>query len=224
MDIPRFYFTNEFCDFKELLEQHSVERRIFPKGSTIFSSSEKLDFCLYIEKGLSRYSIVHENGGEKTLFFHGEGSLFPTYSSSKRYRIGELSVAITDVEGFVVPQATLKELMGQNPALSERVLEAYLEMFNYLIFESINQIYNNAYIRLCNFFHLYMEYLEGNRENKYRIYFTQEELAKIIGVSRVQISHILKTLREQKIIQNYRNRIEILDEERLQEQCSGETV
>lgn len=224
MDIPRFYFTDEFCEFKELFEEHSLGRRIFPKGSTIFSAQEDLDFCLYIEKGLCRYSIMHENGGEKTLFFHGTGSLFPTYSSPKRYRIGEISTAITQVEGIVISQQELKILMEENKALTKQVLNAYLDMFNYLIFESINQIYNNAYIRLCNFFHLYMEYLEKNKEDKYTICFTQEELAKIVGVSRVQISHILKTLREQKIIKNYRNRIVILDEEKLIEQCSGETV
>ena len=90
MDTPRFYFTDTFREFRPLLEKYSTKKKCFEKGSMIFSSAKPLDFCLYIDSGLISYSVLHESGAEKTLFYHGVGNLFPTYQSPRQYKICEL--------------------------------------------------------------------------------------------------------------------------------------
>ena len=89
MDTPRFYFTDTFREFRPLLEKYSTKKKRFEKGSMIFSSAKPLDFCLYIDSGLISYSVLHESGAEKTLFYHGVGNLFPTYQSPRQYKICE---------------------------------------------------------------------------------------------------------------------------------------
>ena len=222
MDRPKFYFTNVFNQFKPLLLEYSMGRKRFPKGSTMFSSAQTLDFCFYIESGLARYSVMHESGAEKTLFYHGAGSMFPAYSSPRQYRINEFGFSISEIEGFVISQKRIKELMTQNVALMKKILDTYLEMFNFLVFDSINQCYSSAYVRLCNFLYIYMEDRNSTGEDGLEIRLTQEELASIVAVSRVQISAILNRLRNQKIIQTDRKRICIRNIELLAEQCTGE--
>lgn len=60
----------------------------------IFSSAKPLDFCLYIDSGLISYSVLHESGAEKTLFYHGVGNPFPNLSITatiQNLRTGEMS-------------------------------------------------------------------------------------------------------------------------------------
>lgn len=224
MDTPKFFFTNEYQQFRSLLKQHSCSERFYPKGDTVFSSETDLDFCLYIDKGLVAYSILHDSGAQKLLFYHGEGSLFPTYKSPKTYAIGEVAYAITDVTGFVISQVDLQHLIDHNIALTKCVLNNYLEMFNFLIFDIMNQCHNTSYVRVCNLLYLYLESRRKTEPSACMIYITQDELAQFIGVSRVQVSNVFKMLRNEGILENSRGKIKILDVDRLKENCSSEII
>ena len=80
MDTPRFYFTDTFREFRPLLAEEQHKEKTFRKGSMIFSSAKPLDFRLYIDSGLISYSVLHESGAEKALFYHGVGNTFPNLS------------------------------------------------------------------------------------------------------------------------------------------------
>lgn len=224
MEIPRFYFSHVYDDLKPLLAEHAVSRKKFSKGELIFSSESPLDFCMLIEKGLSSYSIIHESGAVKTLFYHAEGSLFPTYSSMREYRLLEYNMAVTDVEGLILPQKKLGELMTTHPVLMQRVLSSYLDMFNFLIFDSINQSYNSAFVRVCNFLYLYSEYLGDTINIKHDINLTHEDISNVVAVSRVQVSYIISKLKKELVIASSRGRIRIENRMLLRKYCSGETL
>ncbi len=221
-DIPKFYFTNNFLKFHQLFQDNSIARKVFKKGSILLSENNGGDSCVYIEKGWCQYSVIHDSGREKNLFLFGPHTLFPTYTSPKRYHIGEIGTAITDVEGLVLTQKRLNALMDGDHRLTKSVMDNYLEMFNYLIFDSINSSYNNAHIRVCNFLELFSNYLRET--DGQTIQMSQEDLAKVVGVSRVQVSHIIAELRRQGIIETGRNQITILNEEKLREYCTGEII
>lgn len=222
MDTPRFYFTDTFREFRPLLEKYSTKKKRFEKGSMIFSSAKPLDFCLYIDSGLISYSVLHESGAEKTLFYHGVGNLFPTYQSPRQYKICELGRCLTRVEAMVIPQTNLKRLMQTNLDFDRNVLDHYVEMFNFMIYDSIHQCHSSAYVRLCNFFSIYLENRSQEKVKGNEILLTQEELARIIGVSRVQIGTILNRLRNQKIIETDRRKVIVKDTALLIEQCTEE--
>lgn len=224
MDTPKFFFTNEYRKFRPLLKQYSCSERFYPKGDTVFSSETDLDFCLYIDRGLVAYSILHDSGAQKLLFYHGEGSLFPTYKSPKTYAIGEIAYAITDVTGFVISQANLQHLIDRNIDFTKCVLNNYLEMFNFLIFDIMNQCHNTSYVRVCNLLYLYLESRRKTEPSACMLYITQDELAQFIGVSRVQVSNVFKTLRDEGILENARGKVKILDVGRLKENCSSEII
>ncbi|MDF7659010.1 Crp/Fnr family transcriptional regulator [Erwiniaceae bacterium L1_54_6] len=224
MEIPKFYFSHVFDDLKPLFAQFATGRKSFKKGELIFSSESPLDFCLLIEKGLSSYSVIHESGAVKTLFYHAEGSLFPTYSSLRTYRLLEYNMAVTDVEGLILPQKKLAELMQQHPELMQRVLSAYLDMFNFLLFDSINQSYNSAFVRVCNFLYLYSEYMQDSGMQFYDINLTHEEISNVVAVSRVQVSYIISKLKKESVISSSRGRIRVENKKMLGKYCSGETL
>ena len=53
---------------------------------------------------------------------------------------------------------------------------------------------------------------------------TQNELAEILGLSRVQLTRGLAALRERKIITTQRGRISVIDMPALASLCSSETL
>lgn len=224
MDMPRFYFTHDYEQFKILLKENSKNKKFYKKGATIFSSEPELDFCFFIEKGLVAYSVLHDSGAQKLLFYHGEGSLFPTYKSPKKYAIGEIAYAVTDVEGFAISQTKVAQLIDQNTQLMRCVLNNYLEMFNFLIFDSINQCHNTSYMRVCNFLYLYLSTLKKSDPSTSTLYIGLAEIAQFIGVSRVQVSNVFRILREKSILDNTRGKIKIENYERLREACSPEII
>ena len=66
MDTPKFFFTNEYQQFRSLLKQHSCSERFYPKGDTVFSSETDLDFCLYIDKVVVRnYNLIKQYRGKQ---------------------------------------------------------------------------------------------------------------------------------------------------------------
>mgnify|MGYP002341841426 FL=1 len=91
-----------------------------------------------------------------------------------------------------------------------------------MIYDSIHQCYSSAYVRLCNFFSIYLENRSQEKVKGNEILLTQEELARIIGVSRVQIGTILNRLRNQKIIETDRRKVIVKDTALLIEQCTEE--
>ncbi|MEE1430496.1 MAG: helix-turn-helix domain-containing protein [Clostridia bacterium] len=123
---------------------------------------------------------------------------------------------------MVIPQTNLKRLMQTNLDFDRNVLDHYVEMFNFMIYDSIHQCYSSAYVRLCNFFSIYLENRSQEKVKGNEILLTQEELARIIGVSRVQIGTILNRLRNQKIIETDRRKVIVKDTALLIEQCTEE--
>jgi CRP-like cAMP-binding protein len=224
IETPRCFFSRSFDDFQVLLEKHAVCKKIYRPGSIIFSSDQEIDFCMLIERGLSSYSLIHESGAVKTLFYHSTGSLFPTYASMSSYGLLEYNVAVTEVEGWVLPQSTLRELMLSNPDLMERVLRVYLEMFNFLIFDSINQSYNSAMTRVCNFLYLYSYYVDKNAILEVDVNLTHEEISNFVAVSRVQVSYILGKLKSSGVLLTARGKIKILSMNLLRAYCSNEVT
>ena len=108
------------------------------------------------------------------------------------------------MEAMVIPQTNLKRLMQIDLDFDRNVLDHYVEMFNFMISAtpstSVIAALTYAYVIFSAFI-----YLENRSQEKVKgneILLTQEELARIIGVSRVQIGTILNRLRNQKIIRN----------------------
>ena len=221
-DIPKFYFVDTFESYHKLFQDNCFSRRLFKKGTGLLSMRYDEDICIYIESGWALYSVTHANGKEKNLFLFGKGMLFPTYMSPKQYHIGEKGTALTDIEGLVLSQKKLRQLMYADNILMKRIMDNYMEMFNYLVFDTANSSFNSAYIRVCNLLELFSHYMRETGSRTINI--SQEDLARFIGISRVQASHVINELKKSGIIKTSRNQIIVNDEEKLREYCTSEIL
>ena len=91
-----------------------------------------------------------------------------------------------------------------------------------LLYESAHQDYNSSFVKLCNLLYLFTQNSPGGRTD--RIDLTQENIAEILTVTRVNAARSLGRLRDEKIIVPHRRWIEIIDQKALEAYCSLETL
>lgn len=147
---------------------------------------------------------------------------FPGYHQHD-YKI-ELSIvtkAICDMEVLEFTKEQFRHIFEENAALSACVVEWFSMYTNLLLYETAHQEYNDSCVKLCNLLYLlFVNRAPGSEE----LDVTQEDLADILGVSRVNLARNLAALREEGLICTHRRCIEVLDAGALARHCSLETL
>lgn len=223
MLIPRYYFSNDYRDFYEyfLTQPHTV--KIFRKDEYLWNYGDPITHIYYIISGAAMTTLEHENGSRKISSFHGEGTVFPGFHRSV-FKI-EQSIAtraVTDMETLCFTGAAFLEMLSENSRLMLSTLDWYASYINLLLYESAHQDYNSSFVKLCNLLYLFTQNSPGGRTN--RIDLTQENIAEILTVTRVNAARSLGRLKDEKIIVPHRKWIEIIDQKVLEAYCSLETL
>lgn len=165
----------------------------------------------------------HESGRRKIISFHGPGTVFPGYHTNNfRVELSLITVALSEMEvlEFTVPQ--FKAMFEANTALSEQVVNWYSMYINRFLFETIHQTYNSSLTKLCNL--LYLLTINQPANSGLVVDMTQDELAEILGMSRVQITRELSELRRRSIVETSRGKLIISDLPSLSALCTQETI
>ena len=93
---------------------------------------------------------------------------------------------------------------------------------NRFLFEIVHQEYNPSFVKICNL--LYLLTINQPACSGLVIDITQEELAEILGLSRIQLTRGLSELRRQNIISTSRGKVHVINLPALASLCSSETI
>lgn len=107
-------------------------------------------------------------------------------------------------------------------ALAESVVNWYAMYVNRFLFETIHQEFNPSQVKLCNL--LYLLTMNQPSNSGLVIEMTQEDIADILGMSRVQITRELTDLRSRGILSTTRGRLTVTDLPTLASLCTDETM
>lgn len=115
-----------------------------------------------------------------------------------------------------------RTMFETNPALSANLVDWYSMYVNRLLYETAHQGYNHSFLKLCNL--LYLLLGSQNSIRKHVIDITQDDIADLLGISRVNLTRGLSELRSQNIIRTHRKQIEVIDLPGFAQYCSLETL
>ena len=220
---PRYYFADDFRSFYDYFLSRPHVKRTFQKGEYLWQAGEPYKKIHYIISGAELHFAVHENCHRKIISFHGPGTVFPGYRRMD-YRI-ELSLETVAMSDMIVLEFSVDQfskMFEENTSLGQQVINWYSTYVNLLLFENINQEFNPSQVKLCNL--LYLLAVSQPANSGLIIEMTQEELADILGMSRVQITRELTHLRAEGILITKRGRLLIADFTKLAALCSNETA
>lgn len=220
---PRYYFADDFHTFYEyfLSQPHTV--RTFRKGDYLWKPGQPYDRIQYYVSGASIHFSDHESGRRKIISFHGPGTLLPGYHTTDfRIELSLTTIALSEVKvlEFTIPQ--FRAMFESNKELAESVVNWYSMYVNRFLFESIHQEFNPSQVKLCNL--LYLLTMNQPSNSGLVIEMTQEDIADILGMSRVQITRELTGLRNKNIISTNRGRMIVTDLPALVSLCTDEIM
>ena len=115
-----------------------------------------------------------------------------------------------------------KAMFEKNTALAESVVNWYSKYVNRFLFETIHQEFNPSQVKLCNL--LYLLTMNQPSNSGLVIEMTQEDIADILGMSRVQITRELTDLRSRGLLSTTRGRLTVTDLPALASLCTDETM
>lgn len=224
MLIPRYFFAGDFSPFYDYFLSCPHVRRSFPRGSMLWQTGEPHSAIHYIENGSALNFALHESGRRKLISFHGAGTVFPGYHR-RDFKIERAlaTQALCDMQVLEFTREQFSRMFAQNTALAEAVVSWYAAYVNRLLFETVHQEYNSSLVQLCNLLYL----LTIAREPACpcaEADMTQDELAELLGISRVQLTRALSVLRSRGIIATQRHRISITNQAALAALCSSEAL
>lgn len=220
---PRYYFADDFRPFYDYFLSQPHTARTFHKGDYLWPPGAPYEKIHYIISGAAVHYADHESGRRKIISFHGPGTVFPGYRPNNfRVELSLITVALSEMEvlEFTVPQ--FKAMFESNIALSEQVVNWHSMYINRFLFETIHQAYNSSLTKLCNL--LYLLTINQPTNSGLVIDMTQDELAEILGMSRVQITRELSELRRRGIVETLRGKLVISDLPSLSSLCTQEAI
>lgn len=222
MRTPRYLFTGDFAAFADYFRAQPHQERRFRKGDYLWAPGQPFQSLYYILSGVAQTYTAHENGRRKITSFHGAGTVFPGYHQQDfRIESAIVTVALTDLHALEFTKEQFRRMFEDNTQLNAQVVEWYAAYVNLLLYETAHQEYNSTFLKLCNLLYLLPAQQAG--PDGYVVAMTQDDLADILCVSRVQLTRGLSVLRAEQIIRTHRGRIEILDRPALAQYCSLET-
>lgn len=220
---PRYYFTGEFCRFYDYFLSHPHTEKHFAKGEYLWRPGQPHEKIHYIKSGALMHYADHENGHRKIISFHGEGSIFPGYHTCGfKIELSLTTVALTEISVLEFTRQQFSQMFEENTKLSEQVVNWYSMYVNRLLFETVHQEYNSSFVKICNL--LYLLTVNNPQNHGFDIAITQDALAGMLGLSRVQITRGLAQLRRQSIIATGPGKITVTDLPALAQLCSSETT
>lgn len=183
--------------------------RHFKKGEIIYHQGDLAQNFCYLRKGKVKVFMTSVDGMEKTLNtvssgeIFGEGAFF-----DKKPRVSS-AIAQIETQVIMIDEPTLTELFSNNPKLAFRLLEILANRIRLLSFQLDSMTFLQADARIARIL------LENESDGI--ISLTHEEIADVVGVSRVTVSKILGKLTKKGILSTEYRKIIIKDSKYLEE-------
>lgn len=219
---PRCFFSEDFRSFQDYFFSQPHRRRTFARGDYLWRPERPFESVHYILSGVSQNYVEHENGRRKIISFHGPGTLFPGYHRQD-YKIERslITRALSPMEVLEFSKEEFRLMFAHNGNLSAAVVEWYAMYVNLLLYDTAHQEYNSSFLKLCNLLYLLADSPVGGRQGVLNL--TQDDLADLLGISRVNLTRGLAQLRRREILRTRRGLVELLDLPALAQCCSEET-
>lgn len=204
------------CDFSFLKRIPGLQKKYFLKGDIIIYQGDENKYIYYIDKGRVRLSLLNIEGEEKTIAIITAGNIFGEISALDGQPSPTSVIAITDVVLYKI--SNFDVFLGNRDFIKEMINS--LTRKNRLLLSEIKSIhFKDAYTRLATcIYRLSEKYGIRNEKQgnvKILVHFTHQQMAALMGTSRVTITNILNKMRKEKMIDYEDGFLVVTDEKKL---------
>lgn len=210
----QFPFWKDIC--KEEREQLIVGAvaKNYTKGSLVHSASERCLGIILVQKGCLRVFIESEEGRDITLYRlePGEACTLSASCFMQEITFEVLITAEEDSEVVLLLPSVFKQIAEKNVYVENYIYKQTAERFSDVMWAMQQILFLSFDKRLALFLLEEQKKAEGGF-----ICLTQEQIAKYVGSAREVVSRMLKYFVEEGYVAISRGKIQILDENALEE-------
>ncbi|WP_028306637.1 Crp/Fnr family transcriptional regulator [Desulfitibacter alkalitolerans] len=194
--------------FSELDDQsfsfvcHSAGKHTLKKGDVLFSQGDDVDAIFLVKQGAIKLVHYTEDGREVILQIYGAGDVIGEAALFQKKEQPGTATAAKETKVCSMSRSNIEKIIKQSPDVAWQVIVS-LGSNIYKIWDHIAHINSltvkdkvlGLFIRLAN------EYGEECPEGtKVKISLTQQDIASMIGCSRVMVFRAIKELTDNNII------------------------
>lgn len=193
-------------DMQRLIESASAAKK-YKKDEIIYHQGDTANYFCYLKKGRVKVYMTSVDGLEKVLNTAGSGELLGEGAFfDKKPRVSSAS-ALTDAEVIMIDEEKLAGLISRYPRLAFELLEILSNRIRLLSSQLDSVTFLRADARIAR--------LLAENEQNGRVRLTHEEIADIVGVSRVTVSKTLGVFAKKGWIATEYGQILIKDREKI---------
>ena len=203
LSLHDFKFANILNEKEFDYLQNHAKRVSIPKNSILFYQEDICKDILLLGKGEIELYMYAENDKKIPLYaLHaGEQCVINTSSTISQTPAIGTAQTLNDIEGWLISEEVVKHLMHRSPTYLNYVFSLFTIKLDALA----------TLIQDIKFKKLDSRILEWLASHHSKIVqATHEEIAEVLGTSRVVISRVLKDLEKQHLVKLHRKAIEIL--------------
>ncbi|QQY79295.1 CRP-like cAMP-binding protein [Keratinibaculum paraultunense] len=200
--------------FLEIGEKGAIRK--YPKNSLIKIEGE--DVICIVMSGNIKQSIYSIEGEEKTLYLLQSGEIFKEMDYFCGGESKFLTKALVDSTISILHKEVVEQILFENPNIYRDIIHSITRKFRIVMFQMANMTFSDSVGKVADTL-IRLYYQEGEeiaQGKKINDKFTHEEIAKLIGCSRVTVTRALNKFRDENIIDIVNGEIIIKDIEKLE--------
>ena len=186
--------------------------RRYSKGDIIYYQGDTATAFYYLKTGKVKVYMTSAEGMEKILSTSTVGEIIGEAAFFDKMPRISCAKALTDIELAVINQQTLMTLIQNNPQIALELLNIQANRIRQLSTQIDSMTFLQADGRIARLL------LQSTHQET--VHLTHEEIAGIIGVSRVTVSKILTELAKKGYIKTAYRKIIILQPDSLEQLCN----
>lgn len=188
----------------------------FAKGSIVLESGSRNDTIYYIRKGYVRQYLNTKEGKEITVNIFGPGNIFPVSPLMGKQIVTYSYIAYKNVEIIPFAKDDVLYNIKNDTELMMKMLRQIYEVNSRMSFILVNMLGGSAYRKIIAV--LYMLSLRFGELKNVPFKITHAEIAALTGLSRETVTREMKNIKSDKLIDTQKNKIVILDLQKIKSQ------
>lgn len=199
---------------KKLLEEANIYKREYSPGEIIAFEGDPCDSLSLIVSGEIEIHKPFPSGKVVTISHFSTGNIFAEsliFSDKKQYPANVVSITKSTI--LFIPRKELSQLLSKNPTVLENFASVLSKRIHMLNDRLTNLSYDTTRKKIVNI--LLLEYAR-QKTSSLSLPYSRKKMAELLNIPRPSLSRELVKMKEDGLIDFYKNRFKILDLKRLE--------
>lgn len=211
-------FSKLEWDEVKLICERAYEKRYY-KNEVIFFENDNDQKLYILVAGRVKLSMLSPDGKEKVLTILQEGDIFGEMSLFDQDPHPLTAEVVEDARLVILPFKDLETIIMKNPKVAIKIIEALAKKTRLLTSQIRELVFQDAEGRLASLLTRFVEEfgVEVKSGKMIDLILTHQEIANLLGSSRVTVTKLLNQFIDEGVIKIYKRKIVVLDEKKLGE-------